>query len=78
MKAGKQKPGSAKRKTHPLELKLEVLHQLKAGATVSDVCRAFKLTERRGAAVLSPRGRCSTEPGEWLPGGLRSRTDFSR
>src|SRR5712664_1250092 len=43
MTSGKQKSGSAKRKTHPLELKLQVLQQLKAGAGVSDVCRAFGL-----------------------------------
>jgi len=43
MRSRKQKSRSAKRKTHSLELKLQVLQQLKAGATVSDVCRAFGL-----------------------------------
>ena len=32
MRSGKQKTRSAKRKTHSLELKLQVLQQLKAGA----------------------------------------------
>src|SRR6267378_2679359 len=40
IRSRKQKSRSAKRKTHSLELKLQVLQQLKAGATVSDVCRA--------------------------------------
>jgi len=43
MRPGQQKPISAKRKTHSLELKLQVLQQLNAGAAVSDVCRAFGL-----------------------------------
>src|SRR5256712_1493565 len=43
MRPGKQKPNSPKRKTHSLELKLQVLQQLNAGAAVSDVCRAFGL-----------------------------------
>jgi len=43
MRSGKQKAGAARRKTHSLELKLQVLQQLKAGAAVSDVCRAFGL-----------------------------------
>ena len=43
MKRRKEKQGGAKRKTHPLELKLQVLQQLNAGASVSDVCRAFGL-----------------------------------
>src|SRR3989442_1483980 len=43
MKRSKEKQGGAKRKTHPLELKLQVLQQLNAGASVSDVCRAFGL-----------------------------------
>jgi len=34
MRSGKQKVGPAKRKTHPLELKLQVLQQLKAGVAV--------------------------------------------
>src|SRR2546426_10016646 len=43
MRGRKQKEAPAKRKTHSLELKLQVLQQLKAGAAVSDVCRAFGL-----------------------------------
>jgi len=43
VRAGKRKAQPSKRKTHPLELKLQVLQQLNAGATVSDVCRAFGL-----------------------------------
>jgi transposase-like protein len=43
MKRSKEKQGAARRKTHPLELKLQVLQQLNAGASVSDVCRAFGL-----------------------------------
>ncbi len=41
MKRSKEKQGGARRKTHPLELKLQILQQLNAGASVSDVCRAF-------------------------------------
>src|SRR5215470_12055816 len=43
MKRSKEKQGGAKRKTHPLELKLQVLQQLNGGTSVSDVCRAFGL-----------------------------------
>ena len=43
MRPGKQKTSPAKRKTHSLELKLQVLQQLQAGAAVSDVCRALGL-----------------------------------
>jgi transposase-like protein len=43
MKRGKEKQGGARRKTHPLELKLQVLQQLNAGTGVGDVCRAFGL-----------------------------------
>jgi len=43
MKRSKEKQGGARRKTHPLELKLQILQQLNAGASVSDVCRAFGL-----------------------------------
>jgi hypothetical protein len=57
MKTGKQKPGSAKRKTHPLELKLRVLQQLKAGATVSDVCRQA-LAGRKSGATGETRLSC--------------------
>src|SRR5712691_1344645 len=38
-----EEPKEAKRKTHPLELKVQVLQELKAGAAVMDVCRAFGL-----------------------------------
>src|SRR5438552_2061270 len=43
MKRKKSKEGSGKRKTHSLELKLQVLQELNAGTAVSDVCRAFGL-----------------------------------
>src|SRR6266436_7185906 len=43
MRPGKQKTSPAKRKTHSLEMKLQVPQQLKAGAAVSDVCRALGL-----------------------------------
>src|SRR6266446_9994098 len=43
MKRSKEKQSGARRKTHPLELKLQVLQQLNAGASVTDVCRAFGL-----------------------------------
>src|SRR2546428_10914337 len=43
MRGRKQKEAPAKRKTHSLELKLQVLQQLNAGASVSDVGRAFGL-----------------------------------
>jgi transposase-like protein len=41
MKRNREKQSGARRKTHRLELKLQVLQQLNAGASVSDVCRAF-------------------------------------
>lgn len=45
---GKQKTGKAKgvapkRNTHSLEVKLQVLQEIKSGTTVADVCRAFGL-----------------------------------
>jgi transposase InsO family protein len=45
---GKQKTGqakieAAKRRTHSLEVKLQVLQEIKAGTSVADVCRAFGL-----------------------------------
>ena len=43
MKRSQEKQRGARRKTHPLELKLQVLQQLNGGASVSDVCRAFGL-----------------------------------
>src|SRR5262249_5865860 len=43
MRRSKEKQSGTKRRTHPLEGKLQVLRQLNAGASVSDVCRAFGL-----------------------------------
>src|SRR3954471_20677099 len=40
---GKGRQEGSRRKTHPLELKLKVVQELKAGTGVGDVCRAFGL-----------------------------------
>ena len=42
-KTGKAKGEAPKRNTHSLEVKLQVLQEIKAGTSVADVCRAFGL-----------------------------------
>jgi transposase-like protein len=63
MKRSKEKQGGAKRKTHPLELKLQVLQQLNAGVSVSDVCRAFGLA----VTTVSLWRRAYAQGGDLLP-----------
>jgi hypothetical protein len=53
MKSPKQKPQAAKRKTHSLELKLQVLQQLNAGAAVSDVLPCVRAGGDHGGAVAT-------------------------
>src|SRR5260370_41653079 len=42
-KTGKAKAEGSKRQTHSLEVKLQVLQEIKSGTSVADVCRAFGL-----------------------------------